>query len=141
MQKNTLMINLVKLIELPYFKESNGDDLVVVEGQSNVFPFSIMRMFSVRSEINTIRGRHAHRCCTQFLICTNGAIDVQCDDSIETRKFVLDKANYGLLIPPRIWAEQKYIKEDTVLTVLCDRPFDEDDYIRDYNEFIKYVND
>ena len=133
------MIQSVKLIELPYYKESNSD-LVVVEGQSNVFPFSIMRMFNVRSEINTIRGRHAHRCCTQFLICTNGAIDVQCDDSIETRKYVLDKANYGLLIPPRIWAEQKYIQEDTVLTVLCDRPFDEDDYIRDYNEFLKYVN-
>ena len=134
------MIQSVKLIELPYFKESNGDDLVVVEGQSNVFPFSIMRMFSVRSEIDGIRGRHAHRRCTQFLICINGAIEVQCDDSIETRKYVLDKANYGLLIPPRIWAEQKYIKENTVLTVLCDRPFDESDYIRDYKEFLKYVN-
>jgi dTDP-4-dehydrorhamnose 3,5-epimerase-like enzyme len=133
------MIQSVKLIELPYFKESNGDDLVVVEGQSNVFPFSIMRMFSVRSEIDGIRGRHAHRRCTQFLICINGAIEVQCDDSIETRKYVLDKANYGLLIPPRIWAEQKYIKENTVLTVLCDRPFDESDYIRDYKEFLKYV--
>ena len=132
------MIQSVKLIELPYYKESNSD-LVVIEGQSNVFPFSIMRMFSVRSGIDGIRGRHAHRRCTQFLICTNGAIEVQCDDSIETRKYVLDKANYGLLIPPRIWAEQKYIKEDTVLTVLCDRPFDEDDYIRDYNEFLKYV--
>ena len=133
------MIQSVKLIELPYFKESNGDDLVVVEAQSNVFPFSIMRMFSVRSEIDGIRGRHAHRRCTQFLICINGAIEVQCDDSIETRKYVLDKANYGLLIPPGVWAEQKYIKEDTVLTVLCDRPFDESDYIRDYKEFLKYV--
>ena len=133
------MIQSVKLIELPYYKESNSD-LVVVEDQSNVFPFSIMRMFNVRSEINTIRGRHAHRRCTQLLICTNGVIDVQCDDSIETRKYVLDKANYGLLIPPGIWAEQKYLKEDTVLTVLCDRLFDEDDYIRDYNEFVKYVN-
>ena len=133
------MIQPVKLIELPYFKESNSD-LVVVEGQSNVFPFSIMRMFNVRSDINSIRGRHSHRHCTQLLICTNGAIEVQCDDSIETRKYFLDKANYGLLIPPRIWAEQKYIKEDTVLTVLCDRPFDEDDYIRDYKEFLKYVN-
>ena len=133
------MIQSVKLIELPYYKESDSD-LVVIEGQSNVFPFSIMRMFNVRSEINTIRGRHAHRCCTQLLICTNGAIDVQCDDSIETRKYLLDKANYGLLIPPGIWAEQKSIKEDTVLTVLCDRAFDEDDYIRDFNEFVKYVN-
>ena len=133
------MIQPVKLIELPYFKESNSD-LVVVEGQSNVFPFSIMRMFNVRSDRNSIRGRHAHRRCTQLLICANGAIEVQCDDSIETRKYFLDKANCGLLIPPGIWAEQKYIKEDTVLTVLCDQPFDEDEYIRDYKEFIKYVN-
>lgn len=116
MQRNTSMIQSVKLIELPYYKESNSD-LVVVEGQSNVFPFSIMRMFNVRSEIDGIRGRHAHRRCTQLLICTNGAVDVQCDDSIETRKYVLDTANYGLLIPPGIWAEQKYIKEDTMVYV------------------------
>ena len=132
------MIHSVKLIELPYYKESNGE-LVIVEGQSNVIPFSIMRIFNVRANIDNIRGRHAHRHCTQFLICVNGAIEVQCDDSIETRKYVLDKANYGLLIPPRIWAEQKYIKENTVLTVLCDRPFEESDYIRDYKEFLKYV--
>ena len=133
------MIQSVKLIELPYYNASNGD-LVVVEGLSNVFPFSIKRMFNVKSELDGIRGRHAHRRCTQLLICANGVIDVLCDDSIETRKYVLDKANYGLLIPPGIWAEQKYLKEDTVLTVLCDLPFDEDDYIRNYDEFIKYVN-
>ena len=133
------MIQSVKLIELPYYKESNGD-LVVVDGQSDVIPFSIMRIFNVRSERGSIRGRHAHRHCSQLLICTNGAIEVQCDDSIGTRKYVLDKANCGLLIPPRVWAEQRYIKEDTVLTVLCDRPYNEDDYIRDYNEFLKYVN-
>ena len=93
------MIKSVKLIELPYYKESNGD-LVVVDGQSNVIPFSIMRIFNVRSERGSIRGKHAHRHCAQLLICTNGAIEVQCDDSIESCKYVLDKANYGLLIPP-----------------------------------------
>ena len=133
------MIQSVKLLELPFFKESDST-LVVVEGQSDFFPFSIMRMFNVHSEVNVIRGKHAHRRCSQLLICANGAIEVQCDDTIKTRKYLLNNVNCGLLIPPGIWAEQKYLKENSVLTVLCDLPFDEDDYIRDYNEFIKYVN-
>ena len=93
------MTQSVKLIGLAYYKESNSD-LVVVDGQSNVIPFSIMRIFNVWTEKGSICGRHAHQYCAQLLICTNGAIEVQCDDCIETRKYVLDKANYGLLIPP-----------------------------------------
>ena len=99
-----------------------------------------MRVFNVRSDIDVVRGKHAHRNCTQLLICTNGAIEVLCDNGIKTSKYVLDNVHYGLLIPPGIWAEQKYLKEDTVLTVICDLPFDEDDYLRAYDEFIKYIN-
>ena len=55
-------MKLVKLIELPYHKEINGD-LVVVEGENNVIPFSIKRVFNVRAQKGNIRGRHAHRHC------------------------------------------------------------------------------
>ena len=64
-------MKLVKLIELPYHKEINGD-LVVAEGENSVIPFSIKRVFNVRAQKGNIRGRHAHRHCSQLLICTNG---------------------------------------------------------------------
>ena len=129
-------MKLVKLIELPYHKENNGD-LVVVEGE--IIPFSIKRVFNVRQQKGDIRGKHAHLHCSQLLICTNGAVEVKCDDSRTTEIYVLDKPNFGLFIPPGIWADQKYIENNTILTVLCDRPFEEADYLRNYDDFKLFV--
>ena len=127
-------MKLVKLIELSYHKKNNGD-LVAVEGESNVIPFSIKRVFNVRAQKGNIRGRHAHRQCSQLLICTNGAIEVKCDDGRTNELYVLDKPNFGLLIAPGVWAEQRYMENNTILTVLCDRPFEEVDYLRNYEDF------
>ena len=126
-------MKLVKLIKFPYLKENNGD-LVVVEGE--IIPFSIKRVFNVRQQKGDIRGRHAHRHCSQLLICTNGAVEVKCDDSCTTETYILDKPNFGLFIPPGIWADQKYMENNTILTVLCDRLFEEADYLRNYDDFI-----
>ena len=125
-------MKLVKLIELPYHKENNGD-LVVVEGE--IIPFSIKRVFNVRQQKGDIRGKHAHRHCSQLLICTNGAVEVKCDNSNTTEIYLLDKPNLGLFIAPGIWADQKYLENNTILTVLCDRPFEEADYVRNYDDF------
>ena len=130
-------MKLVKLIEFPYFNESNGD-LVVVEG--DIIPFNVSRVFTVRASKGSVRGEHAHRHCSQLLICTNGAIEVKCDDNRITDTYVLDKANFGLFIPPGIWGYQKYIEENTTLTVLCDLPYEEADYIRNYNDFKLFSN-
>ena len=129
-------MKLVKLIELPYLKENNGD-LVVVEGE--IIPFSIKRVFNVRQQKGDIRGRHAHRHCSQLLICTNGAVEVKCDDSRTTEIYVLDQPNFGLFIPPGIWADQKYIENNTILTVRCDRLFEEADYLRNYEDFMLFA--
>ena len=125
-------MKLVKLIEFPYLKENNGD-LVVVEG--DIIPFNVSRVFTVRASKGSVRGEHAHRHCLQLLICTNGAVEVKCDDTRTTEKCVLDKPNFGLFIPPGIWGYQKYREDNTTLTVLCDRPYEEADYIRNYDDF------
>ncbi len=127
-------MKLVKLIELPYHKEINGD-LVVAEGENSVIPFSIKRVFNVRAQKGNIRGEHAHRHCSELLICSNGVVEVKCDDSSTNELYVLDKPNFALLIRPGIWTEQKYIKNNTILTVLCDRPYEEADYLRNYDDF------
>jgi len=126
----------VAVIELPAHFAPNGD-LVVMEGITHV-PFAIARVFVVVAQAGAIRGQHAHKRCTQFVACPNGVVEILCDDGIEQAKYVLDRPGFGLLIPPSIWAQQMYQAPGSVLTVLCDRPYDAQDYIRDYAEFLAY---
>jgi dTDP-4-dehydrorhamnose 3,5-epimerase-like enzyme len=127
----------IRKINLNYQKGEDGD-LVAAQGCSDSVPFSIARVFNVRANKGITRGRHAHRECTQILICSNGKVKVTCDNGSETSVYILDKPNQGLLIEPGVWSEQMYIDEHTLLTVLCDFPYDETDYIRNYDDFLKY---
>ena len=129
----------VKLLEFPIFEEDSGE-LVVFEETITAIPFSIKRIFNVRSEKNSVRGKHAHRLCSQILICSNGSIQVTCDDSTNQEIYMLDKPNYGLLVSPGIWVELKYIKKNTSMTVICDRLYEAEDYISDYADFIIFAN-
>jgi len=124
------------LIKLPHHFEDNGD-LVVMEGLVNV-PFVIARVFVVRAPEGSVRGQHAHKACAQFLTCPRGSVDVVCDDGSHSAEFELNHPNLGLYIPPGIWAEQRYKAKGTVLTVLCDRVFELEDYIREYPDFLLY---
>ena len=130
------MNELVRLIEFPCYKEDESN-LVAIEGSSKEVPFSIARVFHVKDKIGSKRGRHAHYQCTQLLICTNGSIEVICDDGNSIKQYILDKPNFGLIVKPGIWAEQKYLEDNSILTVLCDRHYEENDYIYDYDEIKK----
>ena len=128
----------VKLIKLPQFENDLGD-LVVFESQTEKIPFKIKRVFNVRSPKNCLRGQHAHKECNQLLICANGAIEVKCDNGFKVSKYSLDESNLGLLIPAGVWSEQKYLENNSILTVLCDQKYSEDDYLRDYKLFLAFV--
>jgi dTDP-4-dehydrorhamnose 3,5-epimerase-like enzyme len=128
----------LKLILLPHHSEENGD-LVVMENQKGI-PFDIKRVFVVRAPQFAIRGQHSHIDCTQFLTCPTGRILVTCDDGSKTKTFVLDTPKFGLLIPPGIWAQQDYLTDNSILTVLCDREYDAKDYIRNYDDYLKFKN-
>lgn len=132
-------MKLVKIIKLPFHTQANGD-LVFIEGMTDNAPFFIKRVFNVRAQKNSIRGKHSHINCSQLLICSNGSVEVFCDNNSETATYFLDKPNQGLLISPGVWSEQKYLEDGTVLTVLCSELYDEEDYIRDYENFSKYIN-
>lgn len=114
--------------------------LVPVEAGSDV-PFEIRRVFSITAErIGLVGGRHAHRACSQVLVCLSGGCEIVCraDPQDGERRFHLDDPASGLFIPPGIWAEQIYTTNPTVLMVLCDRPFEAADYLRDYDGFVAY---
>jgi len=128
----------VRLINFPYYKEDNGD-LVIMQEMDDSVPFYISRVFNVRADKNSIRGKHAHCECTQLLVCSNGSIEVFCDEGEKQSTHILNKPDEGLLILPGVWAEQKYLEDNSVLTVLCDQPFKEEEYIRNYKEFEEYI--
>ena len=119
------------------FDDPNGV-LCVYEGGREV-PFDIRRVFAVTAGAGDTRGDHAHKQCTQLLVCLSGEINVSCDDGYTVTEFRLDNMDDGLLIPPGIWARQKYVDEGAMLMVLCDRGYEADDYIRDYNDFKTFV--
>lgn len=126
----------LRLVELQHHFEENGD-LIVMERIDKV-PFDIQRVFVVRAPLGAIRGHHAHKRCAQFLVCTNGCVEVICDDGVSTATFILNRPELGLVLPPSIWSQQNYQSANSVLTVLCDRPYEAADYIRDYEAFLGY---
>lgn len=124
----------VRLIELPRNARADGE-VVVAETMAHV-PFNITRMFTVTAPLGAERGRHAHKLCSQFMLCVHGAVEVICDDGAQKRTFALDRGNHALLVPPTIWGTILYRQANSVLAVLCDRLYEADDYVRDYSEFI-----
>jgi dTDP-4-dehydrorhamnose 3,5-epimerase-like enzyme len=126
----------LKIIQLGRFTSPNGE-LIVAEVEKHI-PTAIKRAFAIRAGLNAIRGQHAHRRCTQILVCLHGAVRVICDDGRDRQVVELNQPDQALLIPPSIWAEQLYLESPTILLVLCDRLFDEADYIRDRKEFEQY---
>lgn len=110
--------------------------LVPIEAGVDI-PFPIARVFTINARAGATGGRHAHQRCSQLLICLAGAVDVvsRIDESGRVRVDHLDRPDRGVLIPPGIWAEQRYLADPTVLMVLCDQGYDADDYIRDFPTF------
>lgn len=130
-----------QLSDVKNFKlKSHGDGpglLVVAEAHKDV-PFSIARTFFVKAAAGQLRGKHAHKECTQLLVCASGNIEVFLRDGKSSKTLVLEQPGDSVLIPAGIWAEQKYMTNDSIIIVFCDQPFNESDYIRDYQSFEKF---
>jgi len=125
-----------RLIALP--RHARGDGEVVVAETASQVPFRIERMFALTAPAGAKRGRHAHRRCSQFMVCVSGAVDVVCEDGSKQKTFVLDRRDVALLVPPGLWNTVGFRQSDSVLVVLCNRPYEVHDYIRDYGEFLSF---
>lgn len=129
----------VRVIALGQHTATEG--LLTVAQVREHIPFEVARCFIVQpSTPDTVRGHHAHRSLAQFLVCLSGRIEVTVDDGRSRATHTMTGPSQALLVPPGIWAEQVYRTTDSVLLVLCDQPFSEADYIRDYDAFRRYAN-
>ena len=112
-------------------------DLCVGEFEKAV-PFMPKRYFLVYNvPSKETRGEHAHYTCKQFLICIRGSCSVVVDDGSARREILLDTPSKGVYLPPLIWGVEYKYTSDAILLVFASEYYDSDDYIRNYDEFIK----
>lgn len=129
----------VRLIVLPRITDIRGSITVGEVGQS--IPFALKRCFVVFDVPNVeTRGEHAHRTCHEMLICVRGSVSVVVDDGETREEYILDRPDWGLHIPPMVWATEYKYSRDAALVVLASDHYDADDYIRDYDEFRSLVD-
>lgn len=102
-------------------------------------PFEIKRVYFLYDVPGGVeRGGHAHRELQQFIIAASGSFDLVLDDSKIKRTYHLNRPYQGVLLPAGLWRELKNFSSGSIVLVLASELFDEEDYIRDYQEFIKY---
>ncbi len=125
------------IIELPKITDPRGN-LSVIEGGRNI-PFEVARVFWMYDvPQGDSRGGHAHKECHQFLVALRGGFDVVLDNGAEKRTIRLENPWQGVHIPQGVWADEKNFAPDSVCLVLASHPYDEADYIRDYEAFLEY---
>lgn len=131
-----MSIEQCRLIDLPKISDPRGN-LTFIEGGRHV-PFDIRRVYYLYDVPGgSERGGHAHRNLAQLIVAMSGSFDVALDDGKEQRRFHLNRSYFGLYVPQMIWRELDNFSSGSVCMVLASNPFDEADYYRDYEEFLK----
>lgn len=104
-------------------------------------PFPINRVFySYDIPGGEDRGAHAHKKCHQFLIAASGSFEVALDDGTNKRTVLLNRPFWGLHVPPGIWASEQGFSSGSICLVLASEGYSEDDYIRNYDDYLNYLN-
>lgn len=124
------------IIKLPQIKNRAGNITPIT---SNIeLPFSVKRVFYLYDiPGGESRGAHAHKECHQFLVAASGSYEVLLDDGKAQRLIQLNRPYYGLHIPPKIWASEINFSSGSICLVMTSHIYDENDYLRDYQEYLK----
>lgn len=129
-----------KVVSLPKISDPRGNLTFIENG--NHIPFDIQRVFYLYDvPTEESRGAHAHKSLHQFIICLSGSFGVSIDDGMSQEIVHLNRPWKGLHIPPMIWAAEVDFDPGSVCLVLASAPYLEDDYIRNYEQFLLLKND
>lgn len=132
------MIDKVRFIDIPKITAPDGrGNLSVIE--KDILPYAIRRVYYLYDvPSNSTRGGHAHKELQQCLIALSGSFIVIVDDGEKRKENLLNRPDKGLLIPSGIWRELVEFSAGAVCLSLVSEEYDEEDYIRDYKEFISF---
>ncbi len=125
----------IQLLQIPVVEDRRGNLAFI---QEYVIPFEFKRvyyLFDVPS--NSFRGSHSHINQCEVLVALSGSFEVVLNDGTEKKSFLLNKPNIGLYIPTGIWRELENFSSGAVCLVLASDVYDEEDYIRDFNQFLE----
>lgn len=129
---------MVELLSLRVIGDDRGS-LVALEQNKNI-PFDIKRVYYIFNTVDGVRrGLHAHKNLSQALICVSGSCGILLDDGKNRKEVLLDSPSDALVISGLIWREMFNFSSDCVLMVLASEPYDEKDYIRNYEDFLEEV--
>ena len=125
------------LYDIPYFADARGA-MNVLE-ITRELPFECQRIFYTYTvPEGSVRGEHAHKKCEQFLIAIRGEVHVAVDDGTRRDEIVLDSPSKGLHLPAGCWGEEFSHSPDCILLVLASMPYENEDYIRKYEDFLAW---
>ena len=129
---------LVQLVPIPEHGDARGQLSVVEVGVA--LPFIVRRAYWIHgTQPGVSRGFHAHKKLRQLCVCVVGSVKVSLFDGQREESVVLDSPASGLLIGPGLWREMHDFSPNCVLMVFADAEYDEADYIRDREVFVRYV--
>ena len=129
----------IKFIEFADFGDERGN-LVVIEGDGMDIPFDIKRVFYIYgSDSEVVRGSHANRETEFLLVNVSGTSKVRVDNGSEEMIVELNKPRMGLYLPSMLWKDMYDFSADSVLLVLASRHYDGNEYIRDYEEYLREI--
>ena len=125
-----------QIIELPKILDKRGN-LSIIEEFKNI-PFKIERTYWIYDVPGgELRGGHAYRENEEFIVALSGSFDVVLDDGNNKKVFSLNRSYYGLYVPKGLWREMNNFSTNSLALILSSTVYEEKDYIRDYNEFLK----
>ena len=132
-----ILVSDCSVIKLPKIENRSGN-LTSIQNSIEI-PFDIKRIFYLYDiPGGKDRGAHAHLECHQFLIAGSGSFDVLLNDGKSKKLVTLNQPDKGLHIPPGIWASEVNFSSGSICLVLASHKYDEKDYVREYNAFLKY---
>tara|TARA_B110000881_G_C18101551_1_gene283095 strand:- start:23 stop:415 length:393 start_codon:yes stop_codon:yes gene_type:complete len=127
-----------KLFKFKSFINKSGT-LIPLE-INNKFPIKVKRIFFIYGKKNYLRADHAHKKCSQYFIPIFGKIKLDYINKKNKGSMVLDfKKKVGFLLEPKNWCKVRFITNNAILMVICDRPYEFKDYIENYSNFLKYI--
>ena len=130
-------ISDIKLINLPKIEDPRGS-LSFIEEESHI-PFKIKRTYWIYDVPGgQAHGGHAFINQQEFIVALSGSFDISIDDGKEIKTYSLNRSYYGLYIPSGLWRQLENFSTNSLAIILSSTIFSEDDYIRDYQEFLKF---
>lgn len=133
-------VNDVRIVELPKFLDARGN-LSFVE-QNNHIPFEIKRTYWIYDVPGgEERGGHAFKENQEFIVALSGAFDVVVDDGANKKTFTLNRSYYGLYVPAGLWRTMENFSTNSLALEFGSEHYSEEDYIREYGDFIKLKQD